>query len=267
MIISGIILMSLIIGLINARLPRIKKLKITIPKTAPGMKELTIAAVSDIHIGMLIKHRMVGRLARMIEGIKPDIILFVGDSIDEAPGPVVKLNLGEPLKTLHAPLGKYGITGNHEYIGGAEKCIAYLESLGITVLMDEVVTISGAFNLAGRIDRDVDRFTRNKRKDLQELLKGIDTSLPLILMDHQPFHFEIAEACKVDMQLSGHTHHGQIWPFNYVTKAMYEISKGYLKKGNTHFYVSSGYGTWGPPIRLGSRPEVVEVKITFGENL
>lgn len=260
----SIVVLLIVFGFIIARRPRIKRLEINIPKTAPGMKELTIAAVSDIHMGMLIKHRMIGRLARMINGIKPDIVLFVGDTIDEEPDPVMKSDLGKPLRLIVAPLGKYGITGNHEFIGGAKKSIAYIESLGIKVLMDEVVNINGSFNLIGRIDRDGTRFTGgDKRAKLSELLAGVDTSLPLILMDHQPFNLNITAASGIDLQLSGHTHHGQLWPFNYITKAIFELSKGYLKKGNTHIYVSTGYGTWGPPIRNSARPEVVEVKIKF----
>jgi predicted MPP superfamily phosphohydrolase len=87
--------------------------------------------------------------------------------------------------------------------------------------------------------------------------------MPIILMDHQPLHFEEAEQNGVDLQLSGHTHHGQLWPFNYITKKVYELSMGYVRKGNTHFYVSCGAGTWGPPVRTGSRPEVIEINVKF----
>lgn len=91
----------------------------------------------------------------------------------------------------------------------------------------------------------------------------VDHHYPIILLDHQPFNLEGAVEQGVDLQLSGHTHHGQLWPFNYITTAMYQISTGYKLIGNTHFYVSAGFGTWGPPVRLGNRPEIVQIKLTF----
>jgi len=258
-----IVLLFIIGGSINARRPIIKKLQINIIKNVPALKEINIVAVSDVHIGMLIKHRMVGRLVKMIMKLKPDIILFAGDTIDEVVEPVMKYNLGEPLKTLKAPLGIFGITGNHEFIGGIKKSVYYLESLGITMLKDEVVKIADSFYLAGRLDHDIIRFTNSKRLELEELLKDIDFSLPLILLDHQPFNLERSAQCGVDIQISGHTHHGQIWPLNFITRYIFKLSRGYKKIGSSHFYVSCGFGTWGPPVRIGNRPEVVNIKLTF----
>ena len=94
-------------------------------------------------------------------------------------------------------------------------------------------------------------------------MEGIDKNLPMILMDHQPVHLEEAEKAGMDLQLSGHTHHGQLWPFNFITKKVYELSRGYKKKGDTQYYVSCGVGTWGPPIRTGNRPEIIALTITF----
>jgi len=158
----------------------------------------------------------------------------------------------------------WAITGNHEYIGGADKAVRYLTEHNITFLRDTFVVIDERFTLAGREDRDKPRFTGIQRQPLKKVLEGVDPSLPLVLMDHQPFQLDTVTAAGVDLQLSGHTHHGQIWPFNYITQAIYTLSWGYLKKGNTNFYVSCGYGTWGPPIRLGNRPEVV--RITLGNS-
>ena len=99
------------------------------------------------------------------------------------------------------------------------------------------------------------------RKTFDQILDGRDRSRPLIAMDHQPFHLDEAVKAGVDLQLSGHTHHGQLWPFNFITKAIYEVSWGYLKKGGTQFYVSSGVGTWGPPVRTGNRPEILRIEL------
>jgi uncharacterized protein len=176
---------------------------------------------------------------------------------------VIRRNLGETLKSLHAPLGVWAITGNHEYIGGAKDAVTYLKEHNIKFLSDTAILVDGRFYLAGREDRDRSRFSGQPRKPLEEIMKEIDRSYPLILMDHQPFQLSKTEKLGVDLQLSGHTHHGQIWPFNYITNAMYELSWGYMKKGNTHFYVSSGFGTWGPPMRVGNRPEIVSINLHF----
>ena len=123
--------------------------------------------------------------------------------------------------------------------------------------------INNSFYLAGRDDRDSKRFSGKERKGLDKVLEGINLSLPVIMMDHQPFNLQQVVDAGVDFQLSGHTHHGQLWPFGYITNAIYEISWGYKQKGNSHFYVSSGYGGWGPPVRTGNRPEILDIYITF----
>jgi predicted MPP superfamily phosphohydrolase len=218
---------------------------------------------SDIHLGTIIARRKANRLVETINSLKPDIILFAGDVVDEDLAPVIKNNLGANLLQLKARLGVYAITGNHEYIGGAEPAIKYLTEHGVTMIRDTAIFIDQRFWLAGRDDRDKPRFSGKPRKELAEVLASVDHSYPLILMDHQPFNLEKSVEQGVDLQLSGHTHHGQLWPFNYITSAIYEVSSGYKKIGNTNIFVSNGYGTWGPPVRLGNRPEIVQIKLTF----
>jgi predicted MPP superfamily phosphohydrolase len=259
----GVVMITVTAGFINAKNPAIRILDLNIAKKIQGDKTLRIAMASDIHLGTLVGKRGASQLVEMINGLHPDIILLAGDLVDEDLKPVIRRNLGETLKNLSAPLGVYAITGNHEYIGGAAEAIAYLTAHNIKFLSDTIALIDNRFYLAGRDDRDKPRFTGKQRKPLAEILKGIDPAIPVLLMDHQPFQLSIPEDLGVDLQLSGHTHHGQMWPFNYITNAIYEVSWGYKKKGNTHIYVSSGYGTWGPPIRLGNRPEVVSITLHF----
>ncbi len=133
------------------------------------------------------------------------------------------------------------------------------------MLRDTAVLVNGQFYLVGRDDRDKPRFTGKPRKELSEILNKADHAYPIILMDHQPFNLEKSADNGVDLQLSGHTHNGQIWPFSYITRAIYELSWGYKKIRNTHVYVSCGFGTWGPPVRLGSRPEVLIIHLTFND--
>ncbi len=250
-------------GFINARNPRVKKLELNIGKVVPGAKSLNIVMASDIHLGTIIAKRKAHRLVAAINELHPDIVLFAGDLVDEDLAPVIRNNLGADLLEIKSRLGVYAITGNHEYIGGAEKAVKYLDEHGVTVLRDTALFIDKRFYLVGREDRDKPRFTGKIRKELSELLQQVDNSFPVILMDHQPFNLERAVKQGVDLQLSGHTHHGQLWPFNYITTAIYEISCGYRLIGKTHFYVSTGFGTWGPPVRLGNRPEIVQIKLNF----
>jgi predicted MPP superfamily phosphohydrolase len=260
---SVLILLLNLFGFINARTPRIKELNLEIAKNGGKCKELDIAMVSDIHMGVLFGKDRMEKMTKDINNLHPDIILLAGDILDEVQKPIFRDNTGEPLKRLNAPLGVYGITGNHEYIGGINRAIKYIESLGITMIRDSVVKIDGSFYLAGREDRDINRFNGHTRKELSEILNGTDRTLPIILLDHQPFNLQQAEENGIDLQLSGHTHHGQFWPLNWITNKVYEQSWGYKRKGNTHIYVSNGYGFWGPPIRIGNRPEIVLVRVRF----
>lgn len=258
--ITGIVVLA---GHINALNPRVKRLDIHIDKKAGQLKTLHIAAASDIHMGTLVGPRRTAQLVRMLNDCNADVILLAGDIVDEDLAPVIHNDLGRSLSKLKAPMGVYAITGNHEYIGGAEAAVKYLEAHGIKMLRDTAVEINKCFYLAGRNDRDSKRFSGKQRMGLDNVLEGVDLSLPVILMDHQPFNFQQVVDAGVDFQLSGHTHNGQLWPFNYITKAIYEVSWGYIKKGNSNFYVSSGYGGWGPPVRTGNRPEIVDIYISF----
>ncbi len=261
----GIVALLIIAGFINSLLPRIKHLDISIDKRADGLDNLKIVFASDIHMGTIIGPKRTQYIIDKINSQNPDLILLGGDVVDEDLAPVIRNNLGESLLKLKAPLGVIGITGNHEYIGGAEPAVKYLEEHGITMLRDSVLLVDNKFYVIGREDRDKPRFSGRNRKEITELLKDVDKTRPLILMDHQPFELDKKEKEGIDLTLSGHTHHGQIWPLNYLTRAIYEVSWGYKKKGNTHVYVSSGVGGWGPPVRLGNRPEIVEINLHFAK--
>jgi predicted MPP superfamily phosphohydrolase len=250
-------------GFINALIPVVKEYNITINKQAGEIKTLRVAAVSDIHLGSVIRKRSIKKLSGMLRNMKPDIVFLLGDIVDGEIGPVLR---GDLLKYFTIPScqdGLYAITGNHEFIGGAAKTIPYIESKGIRVLKDEMVTLEGGIQLIGRIDRDSRRFYGRERLSLADLMKQADTTRPVILLDHQPFNLNESAKLGVDLELSGHTHNGQMWPLNYVTAKIYELSYGYLRKGNSQFIVSSGYGLWGPRVRSGSRSEVLLINITF----
>ncbi len=250
-------------GHINAWYPKTVTLNLEVPKEAKGLKNIRIAAVSDVHLGTIIGPRKTASLVNKLNNLNPDIILLAGDVLDEDVGPVITQNLGDSLKKLKAPMGIYACTGNHEYIGGGEPSIRYLEEHGISVLRDTSVLIQDAFYVVGREDLHANFRAEKKRKGVDELMLGIDTNRPVIVLDHQPYHLDSITGKGVDLQISGHTHHGQLWPFGYITNKIYEVSRGYKKKQDTHFWVSTGFGTWGPPVRTGNRPEVILINLEF----
>jgi len=253
-------------GHINALNTRVKEISLSIHKKVTGNHEMKILMASDIHLGALIGENREKRLVDIINNQKPDLVLLCGDLVDGDVASALRKNLGRHIQEIKTPLGVYAIVGNHEYIGGIQKTIPYLESININILRDKTLTLPNGVQLVGRDDRDNRRMgDAQGRKSLSELMTGLDKNFPIIVMNHQPFNLDEAVVEGVDLHLSGHTHHGQLWPFNYITKAVFELSWGYLKKGDTNFYVSSGFGTWGPPVRLGNTPEVVVFNLKFDD--
>ena len=264
-IIFGGVSFLIIAGFINYRTITEKQINISIDKEAGLLDSLKVVMFSDLHLGSMIGKKYAAKVVEKVNARKPDIILIPGDIIDEDIEPVLKDGICEELQKLSSKYGVYAVTGNHEYIGDAEKAVEYLTKNNIRMLRDTAVFIDSSFYLVGREDRSMSGFTGRTRLPLPEIMKEIDKSYPIILMDHQPFNLEKAETAGADLQLSGHTHHGQMFPLNYITEKVYELSWGYKKKGNTHYYVSCGVGGWGPPVRIGSRPEIVTINIKFLE--
>ncbi len=258
----GLTLFIVIAGHINALHPRLRTLKISLAKPAGNLTKLNIVMVSDIHLGTIIRNSRLMKIIDAINRLQPDVVLLPGDVMDEDVAPVAEQNMAESFRRIKSGYGVYAVTGNHEYFGGVRQAISYMKEGNITVLQDSAVKVANAFYLIGRKDRMALRMGEG-RKSLKDLLVEVDQQLPLILMDHQPFHLEEAQAAGIDLQLSGHTHHGQLFPFNLITKKVYELSWGYLQKAGTHYYVSCGVGTWGPPLRIGNRPEIVQIELRF----
>jgi len=264
LIVVSLVSVIVIAGHINALWINVREIPLTIHKKVTGPSEIKILLASDIHLGALIGERREKRLLEIIREQKPDLVLLAGDLVDGEIAPVLRKNLGRHIQEISTPYGVYAISGNHEYIGGIDKTLPYLKSINIRMLIDEVITLPNGIQLVGRNDHSAGRGS-NAPKPLAELVSGIDRSKPVIVLNHQPYNLQEAVDVEVDLHLSGHTHNGQLWPFNYLIKGIFELSWGYLKKADTHFYVSSGYGSWGPPVRTGNRPEVVVFKLKFDE--
>ncbi len=263
--VTGIVLITVLFGYINAIHPKIRTLRMTVNKQAGDLKSLNIVMASDIHLGTVIRNDRLLHIVEKMNSLNPDIVLLPGDVVDEDIAPVVQQNMAASLRMIRSKYGTFASTGNHEYIGGVKKAVAYIETGDITMLQDKWVKIAGAFYVIGRKDLMAKRM-RDGRKSLDEIMQGVDHSYPLILMDHEPFGLDTARQNGIDLQVSGHTHHGQIFPFNLITKKIYELSWGYMKRENTHYYVSCGVGTWGPPVRTGNTPEIVQIILTFKED-
>jgi predicted MPP superfamily phosphohydrolase len=246
-------------GLFNAYSPVIRKYEITISKDRGQLEKLRIAAASDMHFGRLSGRAHVRRLVEKVEEISPDLILLPGDIIDDEPEPFMQKKMGTIMAELRAPLGVYGVLGNHEYYGGQiPQFVKHMEEIGIKIMMDEHVMIAESFYLIGRKDK-----TDRNRKSFTGLLGELDQSYPIIAMDHQPAELPQAQENGVDVLLSGHTHRGQMAPNHLITRKMFELDWGYKQKGLLHAFVSSGFGFWGPPMRIGSRSEILQIDISF----
>ena len=239
-------------GYYNYRHPKTNIINIALDKPlADDAKPVKIVAVSDLHLGNGTGKTALKRYVKMINEQNPDLILIAGDLIDNSVVPLYTEKMMEELSELKAPLGVYMVPGNHEYISGIKASARFIQDTPIQLLRDSVVTLPNGMQLIGRDDR-----SNTARRSLQELMAGIDKSNPIILLDHQPYKLTESEAAGVDLQFSGHTHRGQVWPMNWVTDHIYEQSHGYRQWGNSHIYVSSGLSLWGPPFRIGTESDM-----------
>lgn len=249
----------------NAWSPYVRSHNIRIDKQAPERARLTVAVVSDVHLGNIVGRRHLERLIRHMDEMKPDLILLAGDVIDDSIEPFIRNRMGEVLGRLRAPLGVYAVLGNHEYYGGhIDKYMKQMNDIGIRVLTDETVLVGELLYVVGRKDKTADSFDGRSRLTVEQLTADIDKNKPVIAMDHQPREFAKAEAAGIDLLLSGHTHRGQFAPNHWITRRLFELDWGYVRHKRMHAVVSSGFGTWGPPIRLASRSEIVRLELEFG---
>jgi uncharacterized protein len=262
-LVFGTVFLVMTAGTLQALRFRTRTVPLPIAKPAGALKTLRAVQFSDVHVSPVLPASRLARIIDRINGLDPDIVFITGDlASDDTPARQLLL-MSEALKRLHPPLGVFACTGNHEYYGGLEKTCGAIRAGGVRILEDEAVLVADSFYVAGR--RDPTAVQRGGvRVPLSEILAGLDRSRPVILLDHQPIHLEQAAEAEIDLQLSGHTHNGQVFPINVINKGIYELNWGLLKKGPAWIYVTSGAGTWGPPVRLGSTSEIVLFEISFG---
>lgn len=262
---AGAVALVLAYGAWNATRLRTVDLDLRLAAGSGTFERLTLVAASDLHLGALVGPRRLAKVVARMNALAPDAVLFAGDIVDESVTEAIEARLGGIMKGLRAPLGVYACPGNHEFYSGLERNLACLRSCGVTVLQDEAVVAGGAFLIVGR--RDPSSLGRGEvRLSIPGILGQIGpaaTDLPVVVLDHQPLRLDEAAAAGAALQISGHTHDGQLFPIDVINGFIYELNWGYRRKGETHFYVTSGAGTWGPPVRVGSRAEIVRIRVTF----
>ncbi len=228
------------------------------PKALDGY---TIVQLTDVHVGPTIGKDFVEEIVQIANAQNADMICITGDLVDgsvEELGPLV-----EPLRDLRAKDGVYFVTGNHEYYSGVDAWIAHLRTLGIRVLRNERLPIGGdaGFDLAGVDDHSAKQFGHGHGEDVPRAMDGRDPARAVVLMAHQPKTIGEAIAHDVDLQLSGHTHGGQIWPWGYLVRLDQPHVAGLHQDHGTTIYVSKGTGYWGPPMRVGAPAEVTRIEL------
>ncbi|NYT39025.1 metallophosphoesterase [Allopusillimonas soli] len=260
---------AVLLGLFNSRrIAGITRVDIPIVGLPRALHGYTIAQLSDIHVGPTIKRSYVQAVVDRTNDLRPDVIVITGDIID---GSVARLAADvAPLAQLKAPHGVHLVTGNHEYYSGADEWVQAFRAMGLAVLMNEhrVLRRDGAsLVLAGVTDYGAGAFDRTQRSDPAAALAGAPPEAALrILLAHQPRSAQAAEAAGFDLQLSGHTHGGQFWPWGYFVPLQQPFVAGLNSLGTLRIYVSRGTGYWGPPMRIGARSEITRIRLVATDN-
>jgi hypothetical protein len=239
---------------------RLRHVEVTLARLPQSLSGTRIAQLSDVHVGPTIHKSFIETIVAQTNALKPDIIAITGDLVD---GSVEDLaEHVAPLAELRAKYGVFFVTGNHEYYSGAEEWCTELRRLGIRVLRNERVSIgteAASFDLAGTDDHSAKGHEYGHGEDLPKALGGRDPARELVLLAHQPKTILEAKDHGVGLQLSGHTHGGQIWPWTYLVRLQQPVVAGLATFGKSRVYVSSGTGYWGPPMRLGAPAEITEL--------
>jgi predicted MPP superfamily phosphohydrolase len=241
-------------GALEAWNIRVERIRIETGKLPPDVPRLTIAQISDVHLGLIVRAARLERILEQVRAAAPDLLISTGDLVD---GQLDHMSeLFELLRDIQPRFGKYAITGNHEFYAGLEEALEFTRRAGFTVLRDEIAGDGAPICVAG-----VDYRFRGAPDGELPLLKAADCDRFVLFLKHTPV-VRPETLGLFDLQLSGHTHRGQIFPFGLVTRIIYPMQAGFhrLDRGS-HLYTSRGSGTWGPPMRVGSPPEVTIIEL------
>jgi predicted MPP superfamily phosphohydrolase len=258
----GTAALAVLWGIPAAMRPKTKRVTVSLTNWPSALNGFRIVQISDVHIGPTLGRRFARRIAEQVNALSPDLIAATGDLVD---GPVQHLGRDTaPLAKLRAKHGVFFVTGNHDHYSGANPWCSHWTKLGWQVLRNEHRTINGSggsFAIAGVDDYRGDPFDGEVGQDIPAALHGIPEHRPVVLLAHDPTSFAEASRHGVDLQLSGHTHGGQIWPFRYAVRVVVRWVAGLYRTGNSQLYVSRGTGFWGPPMRIGAPSEITEITL------
>ncbi|MFC2141213.1 metallophosphoesterase [Acidobacteriota bacterium] len=246
-----------IIGSVHYNTIRVKEYQVEVPRRSAAIKHLKIAMAADFHLGQITNKQFMKKFTAKINSLHPDILVIPGDIVEGHRDDGDMTEFQRLFRQIRSKYGVYASPGNHESHGRNNK-LDFFTNAGINLLADTFVVIDNSFCLVGRNDR-----RSNNRKPIDELLDNIPGHLPVIVLDHRPTGIQQVSKHGVDIHLSGHTHNGQLFPFNYIIKNLYELGWGYKKIRDTHFFVTSGIQVWGPPVRTAGNSEIMVINIDF----
>lgn len=282
----GILLTSLVVGFsiygsFHAKVIKVHPYEVTIEKSCANRNELKVVLLADLHLGYNYGKREISRMVTKVNAQNPDLVLIAGDIFDNEYDAVQDPErIAEKLSEMKSTYGTYGVFGNHDVserlLGGFSVSLdadevrdsrfdTFAEKANITILDDESVCIDDAFYLVGRMDSSKPGDGTKNRMTPEEILKDLDKSKPILVMEHQPKQLQELSDAGADMQLCGHTHDGQLFPGNLLLGLIWENPCGYLQKGNLHSIVTSGVGVWGPAMRTGTDSEICPITIHFSD--
>ena len=239
-----------------SRDPRVRRVEIPIAKLPPELSGFTVVMLADLHLERWKSAEWLNSVVDKTNRMYPDLIVIIGDLIDED----IRKNQGffDALKRLDSRYGVIAVTGNHEFYAGIDVFTELCKSLKIKILRNSSITIADAIEVVG-IDEDTGKRFGGVGADLEKAMEDCDVAKPTILLSHQPLYFDDAVSRGVDLQLSGHTHAGQIPPMDLITLLYFKYPYGLYQKGSSFIYTTCGTGTWAPPMRLFSRSEIVKI--------
>jgi uncharacterized protein len=253
-----IILVTVAYGNWNFNNTKISYYSISVPRKNSELDHLRIAMTADFHLAEITSKNFMEEFVAKINALNADVILLPGDIFEShKQNPEMDFMI-QQMHKIKAKYGVYGSIGNHEYYGNFEQKLEFCEKSGIQMIMDTAIVISNSFVLAGRNDRH-----DKGRKSLEEILNSVSKNLPIILLNHRPDEFENAYKNHIDIHVSGHTHNGQLFPYNYITSLIYDLSWGYKKIKHTNFFVTSGVQGWGPQVRTTAYSEIMLIDVRF----
>jgi len=240
----------------QAQEPKIKQIEIKSSKIPLEMSGFSIVQLSDLHLGHLKSVKSIKAIVDRTNSLNPDLIVISGDLID-SPAP----EFNDTLRSLKAKYGVFIVTGNHDYYAGLDNFLETANNTNMTILRNEKATVADTIELVGINDIQSSMF-ENKKSDLKMLIEGCDLKKFVVLLSHQPQVFDEAAKLGVDLQLSGHTHAGQVPPMDLLVKFYYKYPAGLYKKGASYIYTNPGTSYWGPPLRTFTKSEIVKITLS-----